>query len=957
MHEEVIEGYRLSYNQKHLWLLQQADRDSIYRAQCVVSLEGVLKSDILKAALNQVVSRHEILRTGFYTLSGMTIPIQVIADKNPDCIDDYDLSNLGRNEQQRAVDDLMSETERPPSVFGQESPFKVSLVKLSPADHILIITVSSFCADNIGLRNLVREIAKSYKACLLAEDLDDEPLRYVVASEWQNDLLESDDTEVGREYWRRKDILIGDALRPLIENEDSVEKGFRPRYLARHINPDTNAKIKVLAQKLGVAPASFLLACWQVLLWRLTARPDVIVGSAFDGRPDDELKNALGLFMKYLPVHSQMDGLTTFTEILKRIDKTIHEIYEWQEFFTWEEIAEASGQTVAEPFFPICFEYDQQGASYNAGGVRFSIIEQQACVDRFKLKLTCISRQDSILTQMGYDSAVYRAQSVERLVERFQTLVDSATASPESVISDLEIISERERKLLVEGFNRGEEQRSSKLCLHELIERQTKLWPERVAVVYEEEALSYGALDERATRLANYLNWWGVGPEQVVGICMDRSPEMLVSLLGVLKAGAAYLPLDVDSPLQRNEYILRDAGAKALLKKGKLGSSVNVEGVKVVDVVEDVGEIGRERERRIKSGVSRESPAYVIYTSGSTGKPKGVLIEHRSPVNLLFGLNQLIYADQFESSLQVSLNAPLSFDAAMQQIILLANGYTLHIIPQSIRADGSALISYLKSNKIDVFDCTPSQLYLLLNAGLLDKAGPAPKFVLVAGEAMDKRMWHALAEATPTKYYNIYGPTEATVDSTACSIQGSLDGPSIGKPLANYRTYILDARQNLAPVGVSGELYIAGHGLARGYLNQPNLTAEKFLPDPFRDSPGARMYRTGDLCRYRDDGQIEFLGRADDQVKVRGYRIELGELEGVLRQQQRVREAAVVVREDVEGDRRLVAYVVADEGEEVKAEELREGMKLIAARCLLLNMVHPRMAGICRLFKTRYRTC
>ena len=927
MQEEVIEGYRLSYNQKHLWLLQQAGEGSIYCAHCAVRLEGMLNIDDLKAALNNVVSRHEILRTSFHTLPGMTIPVQVIAEATSVSVYEYDLSDLNTEQQQQAVADLAQEAKQLSYSLGEESPLKASLVRLSPVDHVMLITLSSLYTDSIGLGNLVREIAKSYEARLQAEELADEPMRYVVASEWQNDLLEAEDTEAGREYWRIKDISATNTLKLAAENEAPIEGLFRPQYLARIVDPDMRRRLEELAGKFEVTPSSFLLTCWQVLMWRLTSQPDVIVGTAFDGRPDDEIKEALGLFAKYLPIHGQLGEQTTFAEILKRVDESTREVYEWLEFFSWEQVAGALEQTATEPFFPICFEYEEQGTSYSGGGVRFSITEQRACIDSFKLKLRCISRQDGLAIEFHYDSSIYARDSISRLADQFATLLSSALANPQSAVSDLEIVSEGEKKQLLEGFNRTEQPYPGEVCIHEMIERQAELTPDNVAVACGAQQVRYVELEERANQLANYLRGLGVGPEQVVAVCMDRGVDAIVALLGIMKAGGAYLPVDAGYPAQRKQYMVEDAGVKVVVTSG--GASVGQElgGVKQVDIDRDREQIKQESKRRVASGVGADNLAYVIYTSGSTGKPKGVLIQHRSPINLLFGLNRVVYLDEAGSSLCASLNAPLSFDASIQQIILLANGFTLHIIPQSIRTDGSALLSYLESNRLDVFDCTPSQLGILLEVGLLNRAGAVPKFVLVAGEAIDERMWRALARATRTKFFNIYGPTETTVNATACLIQGATDGPSIGKPLANYRTYILNTRQRPVPIGVSGELYIAGDGLARGYLNQPEVTAERFLPDPFSLLPGARMYRTGDLCRLREDSQIEYLTRADDQVKVRGYRIELGEIEAALMGQVGVREAVAVVREDEEGDKRIVAYVVGEQEEGVKAEQVRGEVK------------------------------
>ena len=460
---------------------------------------------------------------------------------------------------------------------------------------------------------------------------------------------------------------------------------------------------------------------------------------------------------------------------------------------------------------------------------------------------------------------------------------------------------------------------NSPLCIHQLFEAQVERTPDAIAVVFENQQLSYRALNACANQLAHYLKTLGVEPDVLVGLCVGRSLEMIVGLLGILKAGGAYVPLDPTYPQERLALMLSDSQVPVLLTQKKWLPQVSEQAAaRVICLDSDWAVIANESEKNVASDVTTENLAYVIYTSGSTGTPKGVTIEHRSVLNLSTALYQSIYTRYHNTQLRVSLNGSLAFDTSVKQIIQLLSGHTLDIIPESIRFDGSILLDYLTNHQIDVFDCTPSQLGLLISAGLLSQTVSAPKTVLIGGEPINESTWQALAPVENLRFYNVYGPTECTVDATVCEVRTSVK-PVIGRPIANVQISILDQQLQPVPVGESGELYIGGACLARGYLNRPVLTAEKFIPNQIppnslfsKETPflSTRLYKTGDLARYLPDGNIEFLGRTDSQVKLRGYRIELGEIETALAQYPDVREAVVLVREDVVGDKRLVSYVV-----------------------------------------------
>jgi amino acid adenylation domain-containing protein len=470
--------------------------------------------------------------------------------------------------------------------------------------------------------------------------------------------------------------------------------------------------------------------------------------------------------------------------------------------------------------------------------------------------------------------------------------------------------------------------------------------PNEIALICEDHHLTFRELNARANQVANRLQQLGVGPDTLVGLCVERSPEMIVGLLGILKAGGAYVPLDPSYPADRLAYMMADSRAPVVItasKEGRRHSATDADPVadpflsqirnawSVVDLNADQQVLTELPDNNLENRATYRSLAYVIYTSGSTGRPKGVMISHRSAVHLAFALKRAIYDRYPGERLRIGLNAPLSFDASVKQVVMMIHGHTLDILPQHVRFDGAAMVEYIRDHRIDALDCVPSQLTLLLAAGFINGGGWMPRLVLSGGEAIGDATWRVLAAAPTVNVFNVYGPTECTVDATTANARMVPERATIGKPLSNVRTYVLDTYGQFVPIGVAGELHIGGAGVGRGYLHQPDLTAEKFIADPFVGPEGApepgvteaRLYKTGDLVRYRRDGNLEFLGRIDDQVKLRGFRIELGEIETVLATHPGVHAAVAHVREDGASDRRLVAYIVYRPGEVQTASDMR----------------------------------
>jgi amino acid adenylation domain-containing protein/non-ribosomal peptide synthase protein (TIGR01720 family) len=578
--------------------------------------------------------------------------------------------------------------------------------------------------------------------------------------------------------------------------------------------------------------------------------------------------------------------------------------------------------------FQVMFSYVRSGMSDAAiPGLTLRGMEVESGTSKFELTLEVTETPRGLACIFEYNSDLFARATVRRMIHHFQTLLQAMLDNADRRISDFPVIPEEEGRFLLRELNAEEALFPSAQTLQELFEVQAAKTPDASAVEYLGRVLTYGELNRRANQLARVLRRAGVGPERLCGLCMERSVEMMVGIVGILKAGGAYVALDPTYPRDRLQMIAEDAGLCVVLTLASSASSVPAGPWTVVTLDIDGPAIASEEAGNLPGIAMGDNLAYLIYTSGSTGRPKGVMISHRSAVNLWMGLERAIYVRHAGRPLRTSLNAPLIFDASVQELVTLLSGHCLCIIPQEIRGDGPGLVAFIRTQKLDVVDCVPSQLKLMLGAGLLAKDAPwVPAVLLPGGEAVDEGTWKTVASNGATDAYNMYGPTECTVDSTICRFRDLAAQPSIGRPIVNVQHYVLDARLRPVPIGVAGELFIAGEGLARGYFNRPDLTAERFLPNPFAAGAGGRMYRTGDRVKYLPDGHLVYLERLDHQVKVRGFRIELGEIEVALERHLQVRQAAVVAQQEEGGEKKLVAYYLPQEGE-IPGTELRAHLK------------------------------
>ncbi|HEX8150236.1 MAG TPA: amino acid adenylation domain-containing protein [Pyrinomonadaceae bacterium] len=921
-----ITGYRLSPQQRRLWAFRQTG--AVSYAQCALRVEGPLDPAALREALSRVVRRHEALRTSFCRPQGIRLPLQVIGEEGAPSWQAVDLRGLDRGEQQSRCDELYAEGRRRAFDPEASTPLGATLVSLADDEHLLLVTLPALCADARSLQVLAEDIARAYAAARAdraSEGEDDEPLQYVHYSEWQNKLIEDEDEAEGREYWRARDAsgLTPAALagRPAAD----APAGFEPEFFESALPAETAAQVAEAARASATTIETYLLACWQTLLWRLAGETGrVVIAATFEGRQYEEMQGAVGPFAKPLPVAAEVEASEPFARLLGRLDETLREAAEWQDHFHWGATDAADGDVDAPPFLPFAFEYAPAAGEVRAGGVSFSLVRRHVCAEPFHVKLCCAGGEGGLSVELQYDPARFRRDDIERLEGQFRQLLRSALDNPETPAGRLELLTAEERRRVLFEWNRTEAELPDK-CVHELFGEQAARTPDAVAVAFGGETLTYAELDARAERLAAVLRGEGVGPDVLVGIMLERSAEMVVALLGVLKAGGAYLPLDPAQPTERVAYMLTDAAATVLLTQGDAADALPAHGARVIRLDEARG--GQTPQAHAPARVTPSNLAYVIYTSGSTGRPKGVMIPHHGLVNYLVWCVEAYGVAEGAGS---PVHSPVGFDLTVTSLFapLLAGGRA-EMLPEEGGVESLA-DALRREGQFSLVKLTPSHLEVL-ERSLGEGEGCAPRAFVIGGEALKAESLAPWRRRAPhTRLFNEYGPTETVVGCCVHEVAPA-DVPGgvvpIGRPIANTRLYVLDEHLMPVPVGVAGELYVGGAGVARGYLNRPALTAERFVPDPFSGEPGARLYRTGDVVRHTAEGVLEYVGRRDHQVKLRGFRIELGEIEAVLAEHPDVRECVVTTHETEGGDKRLAAYVVAAAGRSPGGGDLRRHLR------------------------------
>ncbi len=914
---EVLEGYEVSPQQQRVWRLQQ--QSGAYGVYASVLLEGALERGRLRQALGQVVARHEALRTSFQQRAGLKYPLQVIAEQGAYGWRESESEELSRSEQQPWQEDWRS-----------GPVLRAHLVGLGAQRARLELSLMALCGDRETLRLLVAELAACYEA---GPARSGQPMQYADFANWQNELLESgdEDATAGRQYWSRQQEKVVAVTLPFEGGGEGQRASFNPAWV--RMESRDGGGLSELAAQHGSTAAGWLLGCWQVLLWRLSGAPELVIGEAVSGRKYEELAEAVGLYAKWLPLSVRTEPGLRFSDLVLQIEEVRRNNSAWQEYFAADASADIDG---GGELLSIGFEYGPESLPYHAGGVQFSIEDQYACTERFKIKLSCERHRDLLRAELHYDASVYQRETIERFGRHFAALLDSTIETPEATVSELSLMSVEDSRRLCRDFNQTQADYPADKSIQHLFEEQVERTPDNVAVVCGAQQLTYAELNARANQLAHLLQRLGLAADVRVGLCLERSPESLVAILGIIKAGGAYVPLSEDYPKERLRLQLAEIESPVLITQEKFRAVLSDFKGNIICLDSDRARIESEPKTDPEPIAKPQNLVYVLYTSGSSGTPKGVAISHRSLVNYTTFMCRELGCAQTTVPLHFASVSTLSADLGNTAIFpSLLSGGCLHLLNYEVATDAQLFADYLARNPIDVLKIVPSHLSALLTAERASDALPR-KFLILGGEALPLVLLDRIERAQPAcRVLNHYGPTETTVgalinnqiESAAWSSWVSPTTAPIGRPIANTEAYIFDERLRSLPIGVVGELYLGGAGLARGYLNQPAETAQRFVPHPSSHDEHARLYRTGDLARYWPDGQIEFVGRADEQVKVRGFRIELGEIETVLRRHSGIDEAVVVAREDKPGFKRLVAYVVRKSRNAPTAIQLQEHIK------------------------------
>jgi len=906
----------LSFAQERMWILQQMDPDpNPHRLQFVF----VIKADDvpgLARAWNALLERHEILRTTYRMDDNGRLMQTVHAPKRVE-LPVVDLSGVQADGLGKEMRDRAQPMYRIPFDLANGPVWRMLVYRLRDGMLGVALCIHHIASDGWSLNAIIRELKELCAAYAegRAPQLAALPVQYADYAVWQRQWLQGERLARELSYWRERLAGMPPALelptdlpRPPIQTFNGAGCGLElPQVVA--------AGIAAISQRHRATTFMTLLAVLKVLLYRYTGQADIVVGVPIAGRERAEVEHVQGLFLNTLLLRTELSGELRFNELLARVRDTTLGAYAHQHLPFEKLVDELHPQRnlSSNPLFQCLFNKllvpaaDQETLEDDTPGP-------------LDLALTVHEIAGTVTLVFSYKTDLFRRETIERMAGHFLRLAEAVVRDAEQPLKALPLLTEAERRELLTARNRTQQTLSGD-PVSRLFEAQVQRSPRATALVFGEEQLSYGELNARANRLAHYLRSMGVGREEKVGVLLERGVQMVVAVLGVLKAGGGYVPLDPAYPEERIAFMVEDSEAGVLLTEERLLSGLAVGDAQVVCVDRDAQAIAAQSGEDLEPGPQPADLAYMIYTSGSTGRPKGVQIEHRALSNFLQSMAREPGLEPHDVLVAVTT---LSFDIAGLELYLpLIRGARLVLAGREVTTNGVALSELLKASGATVMQATPATWRLLLAAGW---QGSAQLRILCGGEALPRDLAEQLLGCC-IELWNLYGPTETTIWSTAYRVQTGIEAVPIGRPIANTRIYLLDAHGQPVPVGVPGELYIGGAGVARCYWSRPELTAEKFVADPFDATPGARLYRTGDRARYRPDGNIEYLGRLDNQVKLRGFRIELGEIEAVLGRLPQVRQAVVVIREDRPGDQRLVAYVVAQGDTEGLVEGLRSQLR------------------------------
>ncbi len=913
----------VSFAQQRLWFLDLlAPGGSFYNIPTAIRLKGKLDIPVLESCINEIIRRHETLRTTFANVDGD--PLQVIKPELTVSIPVEDLSKTPESERGSKARAL-AVGEAGQSFNLEKGPlFRIKLIKLDSDDHVALFTLHHIISDGWSMGVLVQEVAALYEAFVNEQEspLPDLPVQYADFAVWQRNWLQGEVLDKQMDFWKNEIGTNPPVLDLPTDYPRPSMQTFEGRTIEAQMPKTLSDGLVNLSQKEGVTLFMTLLAAFQTLMHRYSGQDTVLVGSPIANRTHSETEKLIGFFVNTLVLKADFSENPGFRSLLKQVRQRTLSAYAHQDlpFEQLVEVLQPDRDMSHAPIFQVAFIL--QNAPFDRmelPGVTIHPFGGENKTAKYDLSLYCIEAEDGIRLSFEYNTDLFKKETIERMIGHYRNLLEQALADMKKPLDNLRYLAEAERELLFKKWNATERAFPADRTVHQLFEQWAEKQPDQTALVFAGETMSYAELNTRANQLAHYLRKKGLGPDDIVGISLPRSLDVPVAVLAILKAGGAFLPIDPTYPQERIAYMIEDSGIATLITHKSVAGQFDREGLEVLALDSEKKKFNQEAEENPPCNTIPENLAYVIYTSGSTGRPKGTMLQHQ-------GLCNLSQAQQKAFSIQprsrILQFAPMSFDASVWETVMgLLNGAALVLSDQESLTTGQGLLNVLKSNDVTTVTLPPSVLAVMPEDEL-----PELKTIVTAGEKCTTdlvRRW-----GQNRQFVNAYGPTETTVCASMYDTGGDTSKePPIGRAVDNFQLYVLDKNWQAVPIGVPGELCVGGVGLARGYLKRPHLTADKFIPDPFSGRKGSRLYRTGDLVRYLPDGNLEFMGRIDFQVKLRGFRIELGEIEAVLTKHDSIRDAAVLVREDTPGDQRLVAYYVSEDGADISGAELRGYLK------------------------------
>lgn len=929
----------LSFAQQRLWFIDQLEPGSYaHNILTAIRFSGELERSALERSIDEIVRRHESLRATFHTVDGQ--PVQVIAPSWPNLLQSISLESFPESEREAEVLRLANSEVLVPFDLQKGPMLRATLMRLGEREHVLLFTMHHIISDGWSRGVLIREFSSLYDAYLQGKPspLAELPIQYADYAAWQRERLDGKLLEKELGYWTKQFEYFNSVLELPTDRVRPAVQSFRG---ARHhfgLPSHLTAALEELALHEGSTLFIILLAAFKVLLMRYARQDDIVVGTPVANRSRVETEGLIGFFANTLALRTDLSGDPSFRELLARVRQVAVGAYAHQEL-PFERLVEdlrPQRDLSRTPLFQVMFLLDNTPLeTLKLANLKVNPIEFDGKISPFDLSLHLEQRTQGVKGSFEFNTDLFEEPTVARIAECFLQLLQGLVAQPDERLSVLPLLSEAAKHQLIVDWNSTSIDYPGEACVHELFARQAEQTPEAVALTSEKRQLSYRELDACANQLAHRLRKMGVGPETIVAVCLERSVEMIVALLATLKAGGAYVPLDAAYPQERLAFILEDAAAQVLLTQRRLAGILPESKCEVVYLDTEWESLAQENHEVPIVEVAPENVAYVIYTSGSSGLPKGVQITHRALANYTHAAAREYQINAHDRVLQF---ASISFDTSAEEIYpCLTRGATLVVRSDSMISTVSFFLDKCREQSL-TFLSLPTAYWHEVVSGIAAEKLSFPscvRLVILGGEKANPKHWSLWKEHVrpSTLLENTYGPTEATVIATAYKMIRETADDSvvreipIGRPLPNTQCYVLDQHLQPLPVTVPGQLYIGGAGLSRGYLNSPELTADRFIPNPFSPGGSERLYRTGDVARHRPDGNLEFIGRVDEQVKLRGFRVEPGEVEAALVTHSQVEQAIVLLREDAR-QKRLVAYVVAaNQQKELNAGSLRSYLK------------------------------